>query len=603
MFEGVSGYTAMASVSDSEVEKESIHHKALAESSFNCGDLMSALTHAQKALSLSPNAEGLSAMVTAFEIISSAATVAGGLPEWYKVLKVEPFSHINTIKQQYRKLALVLHPDKNPYVGCEEGFKLLNEAFRVFSDKVRRTDYDMKLRIRIQGEMVSGGCGDDETSTFSTVCSGCRSVHKFVRKNLGQNLMCSSCKKSFEAKEVEKEEEGRDGSANGACTSKIITYSRRKRPLGSDGESLRREVETGEMSEEGAEAVNVSEMLDEEDEGMMTLAEMQSVIKRNKSKVKPKITEKDSIGEENLGRETQKRSSADVSMSETLREMSTNKVNNKREALKNSKNIKKKKMTNHKNLTEIVDLEYVPRVDRKRDRGKLSQEIYMEDEDFELYDFDKDRMPRSFKKGQIWVIYDGGDDKMPRSYCLVNDVVSLNPFKVWISWLDFENEKLISWMKISSSHMPCGRFRVAEKALIEQVKPFSHLVNCERAAREVYQIYPRKGSVWAVYSDTNSGLQRRKTRRYEIVVCLTMYTDAYGLSVAYLEKVNDCSNLFKRRNYGYNAVRWVEKDDVAALLSHQIPAKKLPEDESGADLKESWVLDLASVPPDLVSAT
>lgn len=594
----------MASESDSDTEKQAIYHKALAESCFDCGDLMSALNHARKALSLSPNSEGLSAMATAFEIISSAAATAGGMPEWYKVLKVEPFSHINTIKQQYRKLALVLHPDKNPYAGCEEGFKLLNEAFRVFSDKVRRTEYDMKLRIRIQGELVSGGCDDAETSKFSTVCSGCRSVHMFDRKYVGQNLMCPSCKNSFEAKEAEKEEEGRDGSENGACTSKIITYSRRKKRVGSNGENLRRASEMGEMREdEGAEALNVSERLDEEDEGMMTLAEMQSVIKRNKSKVKSKITEKDSTGDENMGRETQERSSGDVSMTETLMEMSTNKVTEKREALKNRKNTKKKKMRNHEELTKIVDLEYMPRVDRKRDRGKLSQEIYIDEDDLELYDFDMDRMPRSFKKGQIWAIYDGGDDKMPRSYCLVSEVVSLNPFKVWINWLDFESEKLISWMKISSSHMPCGRFRVSEKALIEHVKPFSHVVNCERAAREVYQIYPRKGSVWAVYSETNPGLQRRKTRRYEIVVCLTMYSEAYGLSVAYLEKVNDCSNLFKRRDYGSNAVRWVEKDDVAALLSHQIPAKKLPEDEYGADLKESWVLDLASVPPDLVSAT
>ncbi|EOA26780.1 hypothetical protein CARUB_v10022867mg [Capsella rubella] len=593
----------MASESESDNEKEAMHHKTLAESSFTSGDFMSALNHARKALSLSPNTEGFSAMVTAFEIIISAADTAGGLPEWYKVLKVEPFSHINTIKQQYRKLALVLHPDKNPYAGCEEGFKLLNEAFRVFSDKVRRTEYDMKLRIRIQGEMGSGGCDDDdETSTFSTVCSGCSSVHKFGRKYLGQNLMCPACKNSFEAKEAEKEEEGGDRSETGTCASKIITYSRRKKRSGDDSESLRRGSETEKMREERAETMNVSDVLDVEDEGMMTLAEMQSVIRRKKSKEKPKITKNDSTGEENMGRETQERSSGDVPMTETLREMRTTKENEKREASKNRKNIKKKPTTNHKVLTEIVDLGYVPRVERKRNHGKLSQEMYREDEDFELYDFDKDRMPRSFKKGQIWAIYDGGDENMPRSYCLVNEVVSLNPFKVWISWLDFESEKLISWMKISS-HMPCGRFRVSVKALVEQVKPFSHIVNCERAAREVYQIYPRKGSVWAVYSETNPALQRRKTRRYEIVVCLTMYTDAYGLSVAYLEKVNDCSNLFKRRDYGYNAVKWIEKDDVTALLSHQIPAKKLPEDESGADLKECWVLDLASVPPDLVSAT
>ncbi|CAA7024136.1 unnamed protein product [Microthlaspi erraticum] len=567
--------------SDPDTGNEAILEKTLAESSFNCGDLTSALNHARKALSLSPNTEGVSSMATAFEIISSAA--GGDKPEWYKILKVEPFSHLNTIKQQYRKLALVLHPDKNPYAGCEEGFKLVNEAFKVFSDKVRRTEYDMKLRIKIQGEMGSDG-GGDETSTFSTVCSGCGSVHNFDRKYLGHSLMCPSCRKSFEAKEAEKEEEvGRDGSENGECSSKvIITYSRRKKRVGEDGESLRRASEIGEMREEGAESLNAS-LMDEEDEGMMTLAEMQSVIKRNKPKVKRKITEISS--------------GDDVSMTETLMEVSAaNKVNGKREA----KNTKKKKATNYKEVTEIVDLDYLPRVDRKRDRGKMSQEMYKEEEGFdELYDFDKDRTPRNFKKGQVWAVYDGRDDKMPRSYCLVSEVVSSNPFKVWISWLDFESEKLSSWM---NSHMPCGRFRVSEKVLIEQVKPFSHVVDCERAAREVYQIYPRKGSVWAVYSETSSGVQRRKTRRYEIVVCLTMFSDAYGLSVAYLEKVNECSDLFKRRDYGYNAVRWVEKDDVAALLSHQILAKKLLEDESGAGLKESWVLDLASVPTDLVSS-
>ncbi|CAF1840695.1 unnamed protein product [Brassica napus] len=95
-----------------------------------------------------------------------------------------------------------------------------------------------------------------------------------------------------------------------------------------------------------------------------------------------------------------------------------------------------------------------------------------------------------------------------------SEVVSLNPFNVWITWLDFESEKLISWVKISS----CGRFRVSEKALVEQVKHvvlcghvykvyirlYLHVVNYERVAREVYQIYPRKGSVWAVHSETSN---------------------------------------------------------------------------------------------------
>ncbi|CAN6995996.1 unnamed protein product [Brassica rapa subsp. trilocularis] len=398
-----------ASGSDRDSGNNAIHHKTLAESKFNSGDLTSALNHARKALALFPDTEGVSSMVTASD---------GDTPEWYKILKVEPFSHIDTIKEQYRKLALVLRPDENPYAGCEEGFRLVNEAFEVLSDKVRRSEYDMKLRIRVQGEI--GAC-DGETSTFS----------------------------------------------NGACSSKIITYTRRRKRVGEGNESLRRVSEGGETREEEAKALDRHERLDEEDEGMMTLAEMQSVLKRKKPKVK--ITERSSTI---VSREEHDISSGD----ETLMEMSTNK---EKEALKNKSN-KKKKKTNRKELSEVVDLEYVSGVNRKRDRGKLNQENYMAlaDEDCELYDFDKDRMPRSFKKGQVWAVYDGGDDeKMPRSYCLVSEVVSLNPFKVWITWLDFESEKLISWVKISS----CGRrFRVSEKALVEQAKPFSHVVNCER---------------------------------------------------------------------------------------------------------------------------
>lgn len=140
---------------------------------------------------------------------------------------------------------------------------------------------------------------------------------------------------------------------------------------------------------------------------------------------------------------------------------------------------KKKKTTNHKELSEVVDLECVPRLNRKKST--------MEDEDLDLYDFDKEWMPRSFKKGQVWAIFD--DDNLPRSYCVASEVVSVNPFKVWISWLDYESEKLISWMKNSS----CGRFRFSEvRAWIEHVKLFYHLVKCERVAREVNQIYPRK---------------------------------------------------------------------------------------------------------------
>ncbi|KAL0371926.1 UNVERIFIED_CONTAM: Chaperone protein DnaJ 1 [Sesamum calycinum] len=139
-------------------------------------------------------------MLTALKILRTAAKPGSGsssgaqnsTPDYYKILQVEPFSHINTIKKQYKKLALALHPDKNPFVASEEAFKLVGEASRVLSDKIRRKEYDLRLRIAMQSKAAEEvGLGmEGSAETFWTACSTCRLLHQFERKYLGHNLMC-----------------------------------------------------------------------------------------------------------------------------------------------------------------------------------------------------------------------------------------------------------------------------------------------------------------------------------------------------------------------------------------------------------------------------
>ncbi|KAF2289466.1 hypothetical protein GH714_036390 [Hevea brasiliensis] len=185
----------------------------------------------------------------------------------------------------------------------------------------------------------------------------------------------------------------------------------------------------------------------------------------------------------------------------------------------------------------------------ERHRGLRSGDLeIMAVEDSDFYDFDRDRVERSFKKGQVWAIYD--DDRMPRHYGLIDEVVSVNPFEE-------DNHQLLNI--------------------------FSHIVDCERAAREVYRIYPKKGSVWALYNEVDLCMEERNPcardkQCYEIVVFLTTYSEMHGLSMAYLEKVDGFNTVFKRREVGCHAIRWLEKDDVR-LLSHQVPARKLSGDE------------------------
>lgn len=61
---------------------------------------------------------------------------------FYDILNVERSSSDVDIKKAYRKLAIKLHPDKNPYPKAHEAFKLINRAFEVLSDSQKRQIYD-----------------------------------------------------------------------------------------------------------------------------------------------------------------------------------------------------------------------------------------------------------------------------------------------------------------------------------------------------------------------------------------------------------------------------------------------------------------------------
>ncbi|EMS55714.1 hypothetical protein TRIUR3_20780 [Triticum urartu] len=217
-----------------------------------------------------------------------------------------------------------------------------------------------------------------------------------------------------------------------------------------------------------------------------------------------------------------------------------------------------------------------------------SGQMAVEDSDF--YNFDADRMEKCFKRGQVWALY-GDDDGMPRHYALVETALPGRQFRAQIRWLEHQPD--------GKEGKPCGAFKVGREVTVHSVNVFSHLVACEKVAREAYRVYPKKGSVWALYAGEYIDTGRPK---YDFVVFLSGYSEVHGISFGYLEKVEGFRSIFTRREIGVRAVQYLREGDVG-LLSHQTPARKVSKGEASTlPPGDCWELDPASLPAELLHA-
>jgi len=79
-------------------------------------------------------------------------------PDYYTILQVDPRAEPEVIQAAYRRLAAKHHPDVDPSPEAMERMKLLNAAYEVLSDSVKRREHDMS-RLRGQQQTI----GDTST--------------------------------------------------------------------------------------------------------------------------------------------------------------------------------------------------------------------------------------------------------------------------------------------------------------------------------------------------------------------------------------------------------------------------------------------------------
>lgn len=176
-------------------------------------------------------------LLTVCDVYCSAQNnVHGSEKDWYSVLQIEKLADEATIKKQYRKLALILHPDKNQYPGAVAAFKLIGEANMVLSDKKKRFLFDVKCRVSVRtvvpkppsnqtnpGNSHESQCKRQTSNvsanqfthfnqhkpsvytssgTFWTVCPFCYTKFQYYRTSLSRPLRCQSCSQPFIAYEI-----------------------------------------------------------------------------------------------------------------------------------------------------------------------------------------------------------------------------------------------------------------------------------------------------------------------------------------------------------------------------------------------------------------
>src|SRR5574344_3120238 len=84
---------------------------------------------------------------------------------YYKILGVSKNASQDEIKKAYRKLAIKLHPDRNPGdKEAEARFKEATEAYEVLSDDEKRPIYDQYGHAGLEG--MGGGAGGGYSHAF-----------------------------------------------------------------------------------------------------------------------------------------------------------------------------------------------------------------------------------------------------------------------------------------------------------------------------------------------------------------------------------------------------------------------------------------------------
>ncbi|KAK7277879.1 hypothetical protein RJT34_22898 [Clitoria ternatea] len=622
---------------------EAVRARGIAEARMQKGEFMEALKFATKAQKLCPDVENIARILTVCQVHCAAQKeiFASGM-DWYAILQTERLADETTIKKQYRKLALLLHPDKNKFAGAEAAFKLIGEANGVLSDPTKRSVYDIKLRAlrpmapkapshRSKENIVPANHAGDATNhkknafssftyscqqggqmTFKTACQNCNEMHEFYMPFVNTTLRCQKCLKFFKAVyyryrgvspgytrvNIQKEGSmnGRPNPASESSGGKPVggEYARTTFAHSNPVSMEKRATAAGCHSP----ASKVMESQTCKNVGSKRVRQSapgsgESFKARNGDDVKDANVQRNNADPSRLNTRRSSRQRQHVSYVEAS-EYDDFEIPSKKPRENGSFDANEVENSEVRNEKSSSAEEPFSKNKSKVEQSNVEGEK-VPASDFN--DFEKDKEEDCFAVNQLWALYDPADS-MPRFYALIKKVAS--PFKLKITWLDPDpdGQGENDW---HDADLPvgCGKFKLGGSQKTTDRSMFSHQIQCMKgSSKGSYLVYPKKGETWAIFRDWDikwsSNPENHLKYEFEYVEILSDFAEV-GIEVAYLSKVNGFVSLFqKTEKDGVNIFRVLPYE--LYRFSHPIPSYRMTGKEREGVPSGSFELDPAALP-------
>ncbi|KAF5199342.1 Dnaj heat shock n-terminal domain-containing protein [Thalictrum thalictroides] len=217
-------------------------------------------------------------------------------------------------------------------------------------------------------------------------------------------------------------------------------------------------------------------------------------------------------------------------------------------------------------------------------------------------DLDGFNVKKNFGLNQIWALWHDVDG-MPRLYARIHQVFPAE-LKVEVALLEPQPTTNEETQWFVEKHLPvaCGTFKEAKLTTTTDVSAFSHQVNCRRPSRKrsCYNIFPRKGEIWAVFKDWDISWTLHdlmSDTQYEMVEVLSDICEATGSFVIGLTRLGEHEDVFERQLHEGHVLSKQFSGKELLRFSHRVPASKV----TGEGIPTgSWKLNSAALPHQLL---